>query len=99
MVILPSIHKNNNGVNMRVQVISVKSKDITTKTGQQMTLRLIQGSTAEGDVFKGVLHREHPDIRPGLYQVEAGWYVNYDAELASRINFVALPSAPDTRKP
>lgn len=79
---------------MRVQILSVKSKDITTKAGQQMTLRVVQGNTADGDVFKGVLHREHPDIRPGLYDVQAAWYVNYDAELATRINFApANPAA------
>lgn len=78
---------------MRVQVLSVKSKDITTKAGQQMTLRVIQGNTTDGDVFKGVLHREHPDIRPGLYDVQAAWYVNFDAELASRINFIPASQA------
>lgn len=75
---------------MRVQILSVKSKDITTKAGQQMTLRVVQGNTADGDVFKGILHREHPDIRPGMYEVQAGWYVNFDAELASRINFTPI---------
>lgn len=83
---------------MQVNILSVKSKDITTKTGQQMTLRVVQGSTADGDVFKGVLHREHPDIRPGLHELHAGWYVNFDAELASRINFVPLASQEPNRK-
>lgn len=77
---------------MRVQILSAKSKDITTKAGQQMTLRVVQGSTADGDVFKHVLHREHPDIRPGMFDVQPAFYVNFDAELATRVNFVPVAS-------
>lgn len=78
---------------MHVQVVSTQIKPITTKAGQKMELRIVQGFDADGCVFRNVLHREHPEIRPGKYELVAETYVNYDCELSCRFNFHALKAS------
>ena len=72
---------------MNVQIVSTQTKPITTKSGQKMELRVVQGFGDDGAVFKTVLHREHPDIRPGRYELVPDVFVNYECELSARFNF------------
>ena len=74
---------------MNVQIVSTQTKPITTKSGQKMELRVVQGFCDDGSVFKTVLHRDHSDIRPGRYELVSEVYVNFDCELAARFSFRA----------
>jgi hypothetical protein len=70
---------------MRVRILKVESKDIKTKAGQAMTLRIAQGMTPEGDVFKFTLPRSHPDIKTGDHDAVASVRVGFDADLQGQI--------------
>lgn len=84
---------------MRVRITKVESKDIKTKAGQQMTLRIAQGMNEEGDVFKFTLPRSHPDVQPGTFQVVATPYIDFDAGLGGRVALQAFPPAQAGKDP
>lgn len=72
---------------MRVQILSFEEKPITTKTGQQMVLRVIQGFTSSGSVFKDTLSKEHPPVKPGEYELVGMPYVNFECKLGYRSEY------------
>ncbi len=79
---------------MRVKVIGVEIKDITTKTGQAMKLRIVQGYTEAMQVFKFTLPRGHADISgPGDYRVVPEPYIDFEAGLSARCRLEALTAA------
>lgn len=78
---------------MRVKVLSVQVKDITTRAGQAMKLRIVQGVSASGEVFRFTLGQKAPDLAPGDYQVVAEPYIGFDCDLGGRVRFEALGGA------
>lgn len=69
---------------MRVRILSVQKKDIKTRAGQDMTLRIVQGVNAAGDVFKFTLPKTHPDVTAGDHEVVAEPYIGFEADLSAR---------------
>lgn len=77
---------------MRIRVLSVQRKDITTKAGVAMTLRVVNGVNAAGEVFRFTLPRGHDEVQPGEAQVLSEPYINYEADLSGRLKVVPLAS-------
>lgn len=80
---------------MRVRVLSVQKKDITTKAGQSLQLRIVNGCTEDGQVFTFNLPKSHPEVPVGFADVKLEPWINYDTELAARVSLV--PVAPEAK--
>lgn len=77
---------------MRIRVLSVQRKDITTKAGVAMTLRVVNGVNVAGEVFRFTLPRGHDEVPVGEAQVVAEPYINFEADLGGRVRVVPLAS-------
>lgn len=77
---------------MRIRVLSVQRKDIRTKAGVDMTLRVVNGVNGDGEVFRFTLPRGHDEVAVGEAEVFSEPYINYEADLAGRLKVVALAS-------
>lgn len=73
---------------MKVRITAVQIKDITTKAGQAMRLRIVQGLNEAGEVFKYTLPRQHVDVRVGDAIVRTEPYIGFDADLGARAQLV-----------
>lgn len=73
---------------MKVQITSVQTKDITTKAGQAMRLRIVQGLNELGEVFRFTLPKTHPDVTKGTAIVTTEPYIGFEADLGARARLV-----------
>lgn len=76
---------------MRVRVLSVQKKDITTKAGQALHLRIVNACTEDGQVFTFNLPKAHPEVPVGFADVKSEPWINYDTELAARVSLLPVP--------
>lgn len=78
---------------MRVKILKMEVKDIVTKAGAAMRLRVIHGFTDQGDVFKMLIPKGAPDMAAGDYDAKAEPFVTYESELAGRVAFERIAPA------
>lgn len=81
---------------MNVQITHVEQKNITTREGKPMTLRVVQGIAESGSVFRHVLGRDHPNVLPGKYVMQAVPYIDFKCEVRSDIQLFPATATPAT---
>lgn len=81
---------------MNVQITHVEHKNFTSREGKPISLRIVQGLAEGGSVFRHALGRDHPNVLPGKYVMQASPYIDFKCEVRSEIQLIPVAAAPAT---